>query len=161
MPQLDFSSYPPQLIWLAIVFLILYVVLSKLALPQIGGIIEQRRDRIAADLDEASRLKEESEKALAAYEAALAEAKAKAHAIAQETRDKLNAETERQRAEVEATLAEKTAEAEARINEAKTAAMSEIKKVAGDTTGAIVNQLIGGRTTKAKVTKAVNEAMKG
>ena len=161
MPQLDFSTYPPQLIWLAIVFFGLYMILSRLALPKIGGIIEQRRDRIAADLDEAARLKEESEKALAAYETALAEAKAKAHAIAQETRDKLNAETEKQRAEVEATLAEKTAEAEARIAETKTAAMAQIKEVAGDTTGAIVNSLIGGRITKAKVTKAVNDASKG
>ncbi len=161
MPQLDFSTFPPQLIWLAIVFFGLYIVLSRLALPQIGGVIEQRRDRIASDLDEVARLKEESEKALAGYEAALAEAKAKAHAIAQETRDKLNAETDRQRAEVEATLAKKTAEAEARIAETRDAAMAQIKDVAGDTTGAIVNQLIGGRATKAKVTKAVNEAMKG
>ena len=161
MPQLDFSTFPPQLIWLAIVFTVLYIVLSRLALPKIGGIIEQRRDRIAADLDEAARLKEESEKALAAYETALAEAKAKAHAIAQETREKLNAETERQRAEVEATLAKKTAEAEARINETRTAAMAQIKEVAADTTGAIVTQLIGGRTTKAKVTTAVNQALKG
>lgn len=161
MPQLDFSSYPPQLIWLVIVFFGLYMVLSRLALPQIGGIIEQRRDRIAADLDEAARLKEESEKALATYEAALAEAKARAHAIAQETRDKLNAETERQRAEAEATLGAKTAEAEARINESKTAAMAQIKEVANTTTGGIVNKLVGGRVTKAKVTKAVNEAMKG
>ena len=161
MPQLDFSTFPPQLIWLAIVFFCLYLVLSRLALPRIGGIIEQRRDRIASDLDEVARLKEESEKALAGYEAALAEAKAKAHAIAQETRDKLNAETDRQRAEVEATLANKTAEAEARISETRDAAMAQIKDVASDTTGAIVNQLIGGRTTKAKVTKAVNAAMKG
>ncbi len=161
MPQLDFSTFPPQLIWLAIVFFGLYLVLSRLALPQISGVLEQRRDRIAADLDEAARLKEESEKALAGYEAALAEAKAKAHAIAQETRDKLNAETDRQRAEVEAKLAKKTADAEARIAEARDAAMAQIKEVAGDTTGAIVTQLIGGRTTKAKITKAVNEAMKG
>ncbi|MGI9413012.1 MAG: F0F1 ATP synthase subunit B [Hyphomicrobiales bacterium] len=161
MPQLDFTSYPPQLIWLVIVFIGLYFVMSRVALPQIGGIIEQRRDRIASDLDDAARLKDESEKALAAYEAALAEAKAKAHGIAQETREKLNAETERQRAEVEATLAAKTAEAEARIGEAKDAAMGQIKTVATDTTGGIVNMLIGGRITKAKVTKAVDEIVKG
>jgi len=161
MPQLDFSSYPPQLIWLAIVFFALYMVLSRLALPSIGGVLEQRRDRIAADLDEAVRLKEESEKALAAYEAALAEAKAKAHAIAQETRDKLNGETERLRSEVEATLSAKTADAEARIDEAKSAAISQIKEVASDTSGSIVTQMIGGRITKAKVTKAINEVLKG
>lgn len=161
MPQLDFTSYPPQLIWLVIVFIGLYFVMSRVALPKIGGIIEQRRDRIASDLDDAARLKDDSEKALAAYEAALAEAKAKAHGIAQEARERLNAETERQRAEVEATLAKKTAEAEARIAEAKDAAMGHIKDVAADTTGGIVNALIGGRITKAKVAKAVDETVKG
>jgi F-type H+-transporting ATPase subunit b len=162
MPQLDFSTYPPQLIWLAIVFFGLYFVLSRFALPRIGGIIEQRRDRIASDLDEAARLKDESEKALAAYEAALAEARAKAHAIAQETRDKLSAETERQRAEVEAQLAEKLAEAEARIADTRDTAMAQVKDVAAGAAGDIVQQLIGGRAVaKTKVTKAINDALKG
>ncbi len=160
MPQLDFSTYPPQLIWLAIVFVALYFVLSRFALPRIGGVIEQRRDRIASDLDEAARLREESEKALVAYETALAEARARAHAIAQETRDKLNAETNRQRAEVEAKLAEKMADAEARIAKSRDAAMAKVKDVASETAGEIVQQLIGGRITKASVTKALNDALK-
>ena len=78
MPQLDFSMWPPQLIWLAITFGVLYILISKFALPKIGGTIEQRQNRIANDLDEAQRLKDDTEKAIAAYEAALAEARAKA-----------------------------------------------------------------------------------
>jgi F-type H+-transporting ATPase subunit b len=162
MPQLDFSTYPPQLIWLAIIFLGLYFVVSRFALPRIGGIIEQRRDRIASDLDEAARLKEESEKALAAYEAALAEARAKAHAIAQETRLRLSAETERQRAEAEAQLAEKLAEAEARIAATRDAAMAQVKDVAAGAAGEIVQHLIGGRAVaKTKIAKAISDAAKG
>jgi F-type H+-transporting ATPase subunit b len=162
MPQLDFSTYPSQLIWLAIIFFGLYMVLSKFALPRIGGIIEQRRDRIAADLDEAKRLKEESEKALATYEAELAEAKTRAHAIAQEARDKLGTETDRQRADVEAQISAQLAEADARITESRDAAMAQVKDVAADTAGQVVQQLIGGRAVaKTKVTKAVNDALKG
>ncbi len=159
MPQLVAEDWAPQLIWLVITFVGLYFIMARVALPRIGTIIEQRRDRIAHDLDQAARLKEQTENAIAAYETALAEARAKAHGIAQETRDKLSAETERQRVALEEQLAEKTAEAEARINETKEAAMAQVKDVAADTADAIVNQLLGSGADKAKVDAAVAKAL--
>ena len=155
MPQLDFSTYPPQLIWLAITFGILYFVISKFALPKIGGTIESRQNRIATDLDEAQRLKDNSEKAIAAYEAALAEAKAKAHIIAQETRDTLKAEIEAERAALDAKLADRLSEAEERIAATKAEALKSVEQVASDAAGAIVSQLIGTKTTAASVKKAI------
>ena len=161
MPQLDFSSYPPQLIWLAIVFFALYMVLSRLALPSIGGVLEQRRDRIAADLDEAVRLKEESEKALAAYEAALAEAKAKAHAIAQETRDKLNGETERLRPKSRRHCRPRPPMRKPASTKPSRLPYRRSRKWLQTPAAASSPRLIGGRITKAKVTKAINEVLKG
>lgn len=155
MPQLDFATWPPQLIWLAITFGILYLVISKFALPKIGGTIESRQNRIASDLDEAQRLKDDSEKAIAAYEAALAEAKAKAHGIAQETRDTLKAEIEAERAALDAELNERLAKAEASIAATKAEALKSVEQVAADAAGAIVTQLIGGKTTAAAVKKAI------
>lgn len=155
MPQLNAADWAPQLIWLAITFIGLYLIMARVALPRIGSIIEQRRDRIAHDLDNAARLKEQTEQAIAAYEAALAEARAKAHGIAQETRNKLNAETERQRAALEESLAAKTAEAEAKITQAKEAAMAQVKDVAAETAEAIVEKLIGEQVARDKVDAAV------
>ena len=159
MPQLVAEDWAPQLIWLVITFVGLYFIMARVALPRIGTIIEQRRDRIAHDLDQAARLKEQTENAIAAYETALAEARAKAHGIAQETRDKLSAETERQRVALEEQLAGKTVEAEARINETKEAAMAQVKDVAADTADAIVSQLLGTGADKAKVDAAVAKAL--
>lgn len=159
MPQLNAADWAPQLIWLAITFIGLYLVMARVALPRIGAVIEQRRDRIAHDLDNAARLKEQGERAVAAYEAALAEARAKANGIAQETRNKLNAETERQRAALEATLAAKTAEAEKTIGRTKDAAMAQVKDVAAEAAEAIVEKLVGGSVPKARVAEAVAKAL--
>ena len=123
MPQLDFSTFAPQLVWLAITFAVLYFIIAKFALPRIGGTIEQRSDKIANDLDRAQSLKDDVDKAIASYEQALAEAKSKAHAIAQETREKLGAEIEAERQRVDALISDKVTEAEAAIAKAKTKAM--------------------------------------
>ncbi len=158
-PPLDPSTFAPQLVWLAISFVALYIIMARVALPRIGTVIEERRDRIAADLDTAEQLKKETEEAIAAYEQALAEARAKAHAIAQETRDKLSAEVAAERAEIEARIAEKTSEAEARIQASKDAALPHVNEVAAETAEAIVKELIGGKVTQAELNTAVGKAL--
>lgn len=159
MPQLNSADWAPQLIWLAITFIGLYLIMAKVALPRFGAVIEQRRDRIALDLDNAARLREQTEQAIAAYEAAIAEARAKAGGIAQDTRDRLGAETERQRAALEEQLAAKTAEAEAKIGAAKDAAMVQVTDVAAEAAEAIVAKLVGGSVSRAKVNAAVARAL--
>jgi F-type H+-transporting ATPase subunit b len=159
MPQLDYLDWAPQLVWLAISFAALYLIMARLALPRIATVLEERRDRIATDLDQAEQLKKQTEEAIAAYEQALAEARARAHAIAQETRDKLGAEVEAERAEVEATLAETLAEAEARIQASKDTALAHVDEVAAETAQMIVKQLVGGKVTKAEVKSAVGKAL--
>lgn len=143
MPQLDFATYVPQLIWLVITFGLLYLLMSRVALPRIGTVIEERRDRIADDLDKAAELKRQTEETIEAYEEALAEARAKAHAIAQETRDKLTAETEEHRQKLEAELDKRLEEAESRITATKEAAMQNVRGISVDLAGAIVERLVG------------------
>ncbi len=123
-PPFDPSGFGGQLFWLAITFVALYLLMSRMALPQIGSILETRRTRIEGDLREAERLRQETEKAAAAYEAALAEARKNAHAIAEETRAGIKSDIDNRRADVEAGLAKRIAEAEARIQADKTAALA-------------------------------------
>ena len=102
MPQLETGDYGPQLVWLAITFIALYLVMSRIALPRVASVVDNRRDRIANDLDTAARLRQETDEVIAAYEQELAEARNKAHRIAAETREKLNAEFAEERARIEA-----------------------------------------------------------
>lgn len=159
MPQLAFEDWAPQLMWLAISFIALYVVMARVALPRIATVIEERRDRIASDLDEADQLRQSTEEAIAAYEQALAEARSRAHAIAQETRDELSREVEAEKMDVEKRIAKKTEEAEKAIADAKSAAVANLNEVASGAAETIVKELIGGKLTKAEVNKAVSKAL--
>ncbi len=102
MPQLNPLDWGPQLIWLVITFGILYVLMKRIALPRIGGVIAARQARISGDLEQAERLHRETQEAIAAYEQALAEAKQKAHAIADQGRAKLKAEMAEEQAKLDA-----------------------------------------------------------
>ncbi len=127
-------------------------------LPRIGGILEVRQDRIAQDLGEAARLKEEADAAVVAYEQELADARAKANTIGQEARDGAKAKAEAERKKVEASLETKLAEAEARIALIKDAAMRDVGQIAEETAGSIVRELVGSDSDKAAVAAAVKSA---
>ncbi|WP_084646219.1 F0F1 ATP synthase subunit B [Devosia insulae] len=153
-PPFDPASFGGQLLWLAITFAALYFLMSRVALPRIGSILETRRTRIEGDLKEAERLRQETEKAAAAYEAALAEARKNAHGIAEETRAGIKADIDGRRADVEATLAKRVSEAEARIQADKDAALANVGSIAAETAQALVAK-ISGTVTAAEARAAV------
>jgi F-type H+-transporting ATPase subunit b len=158
MPQLDVTTWPPQLFWLAITFLALYYVVSRVVIPKTGGVIERRRLTVENDLAAAQRLKAETDLAIKAYEAALAEARQKANAISAENRGRLSAEAEAQRAKLDAALAERIAGAEQGILAAKTKALAEVQSVAAEIASEIVGQLTGAKVSPAEAAAAVARA---
>lgn len=163
-PGAHAASFPPfasdtfasQLIWFAITFGLLYWLMSKVALPRVAGILEDRSNRIAADLAEAETLKAESDAAGQAYEASLAQARANAKAIAQETRDRLTAESDERRKVLEAELAAKLAESEAFIREQTALAMGNVRGIAADAAAAIVERLTGQAPERAVIETALD-----
>ena len=157
-PPFDSSTFASQILWLAITFGLFYVLMAKVALPRIGGILEARHDKIAADLEEANRLKADSETAGAAYESALAEARKKAHDIASETRAELTASIDAKRHAADEGLSSKIAEAEGRIAEIKAKALAEVDGIAVDTAEALVSSLIGEGTGRDEIVAAVQSA---
>lgn len=160
-PPFEPSSFASQLFWLVITFVALYLIVSRLALPRVGKILENRRNAIEGDLAEAQRFKDESDAQMAAYERELAEARAKAQGIASETRDRLAGETDRARKVLDDQLSVKLAEAETAIKATRQAAMTNVKGIAGEAASAIVGQLAGVKPDAAAVESAVASAMKG
>jgi len=155
MPQLNPLDWAPQIIWLVITFSILYVLMKRVALPRIGSVIEARHARIAGDIEAADKLRRETQEAIAAYEQALAEAKARAHGIAQEANNKLKSEMAAERAALDRDLAARSAEAEKRIHQAMTAALKDVNQVASETAAEIVRSLIGVAPSKPEASAAV------
>ena len=157
MPQLDISTWPPQLFWLAITFLALYFVMSRVAIPRTGGVIALRKSTIDGDLAAAQKLKTETDNAIKSYEAALAEAKAKAQAINIENRNTLNAEIEAERAKLDAALGAKISTAEKKVAASRDKALGEVADMAADIASQIVQQLTGAKVTKAAASAAVSK----
>ena len=159
-PPFNKETFASQLVWFVIFFVALYVLIGRFAIPRIGGIIEARRGRIAGDLAEANRLKEQSDAALKAYEKSLADARNRAQTLANETRNKLNAEADKARHALEGQLNLKLAEAEKTIATTKTAAMTNVRGIAVDTASAIVQRLIGTAPSGSAVEAAVADVLK-
>jgi len=142
-PPFQSQYYPSQFVWLGLTFLLLYVLMSKIALPRIGSILAERAKRISEDVAAAQRLKEQSDAAHAAYEKALADARARAQGIANTTREQQAATAEETNRRLEAELHERLAMAEKSIAGTRAAAMGNVDAIASDTASAIVERLIG------------------
>ncbi len=158
-PPFDPATFGSQILWLAITFGLLYFLMSRVALPRIGSILENRSNRIAGDLAEAGRLKEETDAAIAAYEQALAEARQNAHGIGQQARDVAKAGVDADRKRIEGDLQGRLDAADARISEVKDRALAEVDAIARDATEAIVETLVGARASEAEIARAVETAL--
>jgi F-type H+-transporting ATPase subunit b len=142
-PPFDPSTFAPQLVWLAITFAALYLIMSRVALPRVASVLTERRERIRRDLAEAERLKAETDAALASYEKSLADARGKAQGMAKTMRDKVASDMDRERRRVDDANAAKLAETETRIADTKARALANVDQLAAETAGAIVERLIG------------------
>ncbi len=159
-PPFNAHTFPSQLFWLVITFVLLYALMAKWALPRVGKVIDNRQKLIEGDIAEANRLKQQSDQAVAAYEKALAEARARAQAIANETREKQAAAADATRKTLEGELNVKLAEAEKSIAATKQAAMADVRGIAEDAARAIVERLIGSAPSEKAVADAVTDALK-
>jgi len=160
-PPFQRETFASQLVSLAIAFVALYLIVSRIALPRVGKTIDDRQNAIEGDLAEAQNLRDESDGALQAYESELAKARVRAQSIGAETREKLNAASEAERKTLEGKLALKLADAEKTIAVRREAAMSNVRGIAADAATAIVQRLTGVAPETAAVQRAVDTSLKG
>jgi F-type H+-transporting ATPase subunit b len=160
MPQLDPSTWGNQIVWLLITLVVIYFVLSRIALPRIAAVLAERQGTITNDIAAAEELTLKAQEAEAAYEKALADARAEAGRIVEEAKAEIQAELDVELAKADAEIAAKTAESEAAIAEIRAGALDAVRDVAGETAAEIVTAL-GGTADAAAITAAVADRMKG
>ena len=160
-PPFESSTFASQLVSLVIAFVALYLIVSRIALPRVGGLLDERQKKIEGDLAAAQKLRDESDAALKAYESELASARSRAQAIGAETREKLNAASEAERKTLEERLSVKLADAEKQIAATRESAMSNVRGIAADAAGAIVQRLTGVLPDGKTVSSAVDASLKG
>lgn len=161
MPQFDPNTMPSQIFWLIICFAILYVIMSKVVMPTLGGTIEARAAKIQGDLDAAARARDEAKSALAHYEKSIADARGEAQAANRAAADAASAATNARLTEVGQRIGGEIAAAEARIAEAREAAMGNVRTMAVDVAQAAYAKLVGGQADAARVDQLVGDALKG
>ena len=160
-PPFQKDTFASQLVSLVIAFAALYLIVSRIALPRVGSLLDERQNAIEGDLADAQKLKDDSDAALKAYESELAAARSRAQAIGSETREKLNAASEAERKTLEQRLAVKLADAEKTIASTREAAMSNVRGITADAAAAIVHQLTGVAPDAQSVNGAVDASLKG
>ena len=159
-PPFESEHFPSQLVWLAISFVLLYVLMSKIALPRIGAILAERDRLVSDDLAAAERLKEQSNAAHAAYEKALDDARNRAQTIASSTREQQAREAEALHKRLEAQFHDRFAAAEQSIAKSRAVAMGSVRTIAGETASAIVERLIGRQPRQEEIAAALGDPAK-
>ncbi|MEE2946601.1 MAG: F0F1 ATP synthase subunit B' [Pseudomonadota bacterium] len=160
MPQLDFSNWGNQIFWLLITLVVIYFVLSRIALPRIAAVLAERQGTITNDIAAAEELKAKAAEAEEAYQKALVDARAEAQRIVAEAKAEIQADLDAATAKADAEIAAKAAESEKAIAEIREGAVDSIREVAAETANEIVSAL-GGKADAKAVKAAVEARMKG
>ncbi len=160
MPQLDFSTFPNQIFWLVVSLVVIYFVLSRIALPRIGAVLAERQGTITNDLAAAEDLKQKAVAADKAYNDALVKARTDANKIVAEAKAEIQKELDAAIVQADAQIAAKAAESEGRIAEIRAGAMDAVSEVAKDTAKELVAAL-GGKADARSITAAVAARLKG
>lgn len=160
MPQLCGEWMGNQIFWLVITLVVIFLILSRVALPRIGAILAERQGTITNDIAAAEDLKAKAVEAEEAYNKALADARAEAQRISAEARAEIQADLDDAVAKADAEIAARSAESEKAIAEIRAGALDSIQAVAKDTAAEIVTAL-GGKSDAKAVAGAVDARMKG
>ncbi|MCV2893473.1 F0F1 ATP synthase subunit B' [Lentibacter sp. XHP0401] len=160
MPQLDFSTWANQIFWLVVTLVVIYLVLSRVALPRIAAVLAERQGTITNDIAAAEDLKQKAVEAEEAYNQALADARNEANNIIAATKTDIQKDLDVALAKADAEIAAKTAEGEKAIAAIREGALESVKAVAKDTAKELVTAM-GGKADAKTITAAVTARMKG
>ena len=155
LPQFDLAKWPGQMVWMLLIFGVMLFLFAKVFVPRVGGTIADREDRIAGDIGDARRLKEQADQQAASASAEMVAARSVAHRLALDAKSKAAADTAAQEALEDARLNEVLAKAETRIGAARDQAMSHVRDIASETAQAIVAHLTGHEASAAEVKSAL------
>ncbi len=150
LPQLDITTWPSQLFWLVVTFVIGYILISSLVAPSISSVLENRSTKISDDLETAKKAQDNAKEVYTSYEESLSEARSQAAIAAAKALEEAKAETASRDAAINKKLAASAKKAEARLSEMRDEALSSLEDLATETSQKIIAEL-----TPVKVTKAV------
>ncbi|MBL6615310.1 MAG: F0F1 ATP synthase subunit B' [Reyranella sp.] len=161
MPQLDYHSFAPQLVWLAIAFLALYLVMSRLAVPAISDTLAKRQGKIQGDLDAAEKANEETRALVQAYEKRMADSREDARKVVRDRSEADSAAAAARLAALHDKLNQQIGEAEKRIAKQRDDVMAGLETMAKDIGQEVYAKLAGQPADQAALSAKIAAAAKG
>ena len=161
MPQLDFSTFPNQIFWLIVTLVVLYLVLSRVALPRIATVLSERHGAIQRDLDKAEEMKRSAIEAENTYNKALADARAKANDIVNEAKSVIQKDLDKAIAKADLEISAKAVESEKAISAIRDSAVQSVEEVANITANNIVDAILPEAADTKTIKAAVAARLKG
>jgi len=160
MPQLNTEYWAAQIFWLIIIFSILYLIIWKIFLPRITYSIENRKSRLVNDLDEVQKIKENAEKKLNEYNIIIEKSKKEAKKIIEDSKKKLDQDIENKKQKFNDEIEKELIAIEEEIKDLKKSSISNINRIATETTTEIIKQIINTEVNKSSVSAIVNDVTK-
>ncbi|MHA1539633.1 MAG: F0F1 ATP synthase subunit B family protein [Alphaproteobacteria bacterium] len=160
VPQLDFTTYPTQIFWAIICFLLTYIFVGKIALPRIMNVVERRHEKVQNDLDKSEEMQTEAEGIQSAYEAAVAKARKEAYQIIKEENHRLEADVAKWAAELDLNINKRIKQAEPRITKIKQDVMKDLVTVSEDLTHQVIEKFMNRKISDGRVSEAVGNTAK-
>ena len=160
LPQLDFTTWPTQLFWLVVTFLIGYLLMWRVVAPKISVVLDERRERITSDIEAAKQADADAKTMKAEYEAELDDARNKAADAARDAMAAAKAESDKTEADLAAKLVKKVKTAETKLASAREDALAGLNEAAQSATVDIVAQVTGIKLSAADAKKSVTAAAK-
>jgi F-type H+-transporting ATPase subunit b len=159
-PPFKTETYPSQIFWLTITFVALLLMMWRVTVPRIGGVIAERKGRIQSELAKAEESRKDAERAAAAYQAPILEARERARAQSDATRTEVAREFEQAKAIADVEVQRKTTEAQTRIGALQAEARRHVAQAAEDAVVEIVSKLTGDKISREEAAAAVRDAVK-
>ena len=160
MPQLNTEFWTAQVFWLILIFSGLYLIIWKIFLPKITYIIENRKSRIVSDLNEAQKLKENAEKKLKEYKEIIKNSQSEAQKIINDSKKKLDIDIKIKKEKFSDEIENELISIEKEIKDLKKSSISNISKIATETSVEVINQIIDTEVNKSNVSAIVNDIVK-
>ena len=155
LPQFDVAQWPGQMVWVLAIFAVLYFLFARVFVPNIGGAISAREDKIAGDIGEARRLRDHARAEADSAAGEMTAARAKAQKLAGEAAGEAKTAADAGRAAEDEKLAQALSIAEARIASARGEAMTHVRAIAVDTAQAMIARLTGSEVRADEVERAL------
>ncbi len=160
MPQLDPKYWASQAFWLILVFVILYISLSKFYLPKIKSNLDNRENKIKEDLENANKFKDQSEAKLKEYGLILDKAKKEVNKIHFDSKTALDKDIQSKKEVIEKEIEKEILKAQKEISELKKNSISSIQKISENITANIIENISGDKLNESSVKSAVEEISK-